>query len=305
MNNPKKLMCEIAVLYYQKKYTQQEIAAMLNLSRQTVSKFINDAINEKVVETVIHDPEEDCGKLEKAIREKFGIKDAVVCSVVSKEESVRQLIAVRRGIKYLAPILKKGNQKIAVSWGRTVQQFIEELEPMDSENNLVFPLFGATDNVQSCFSSNELARTLADKISADVKNAWFPYLPHNKEDTVLFKNTEYYRSMARLWQEIDLAIIGIGNTAVLELFKQTFPCEQSGDFAVGDVATHFFTSEGETVPLYDDSLCASLENLKNAKKTVAIACGDCKAIAIQGALKTKAIDVLITDEYTAKKVLAI
>ena len=55
--------------------------------------------------------------------------------------------------------------------------------------------------------------------------------------------------------------------------------------------------------LYENTLCASKENLKNAKQTIAVACGDDKTEAIIGALRTRAIDTLITDEYTAKKIL--
>lgn len=72
---------------------------------------------------------------------------------------------------------------------------------------------------------------------------------------------------------------------------------------VGDIATNFFTETGDLVNLYDNSLCADAENLKNAKQTVAIACGDEKAKAIAGALRTKLPDMLITDEYTARKIL--
>ena len=54
MNNQKELMAEIALLYYKKGLTQQEIANCLQLTRQTVSKLLSDAINENVVEIIIH-----------------------------------------------------------------------------------------------------------------------------------------------------------------------------------------------------------------------------------------------------------
>ena len=43
--------------------------------------------------------------------------------------------------------------------------------------------------------------------------------------------------------------------------------------------------------------------MKNAKETIAVACGDAKTEAIIGALRTQVIDTLITDEYTANKIL--
>ena len=59
MNDEKTLMYEAATLYYDKKLTQQEIAAKMKLSRQTVSKLLNDALRENVVEIKIHNPERE------------------------------------------------------------------------------------------------------------------------------------------------------------------------------------------------------------------------------------------------------
>ena len=67
MNTEKILMSEVATLYYKENLTQQEIAETLHLSRQTVSKLLSDAIEEKIVEIIIHNPEKDCKELEKAL----------------------------------------------------------------------------------------------------------------------------------------------------------------------------------------------------------------------------------------------
>ena len=55
--------------------------------------------------------------------------------------------------------------------------------------------------------------------------------------------------------------------------------------------------------LYENTLCATKENLKNAKETIAVACGKDKTAAIIGAMRTQMIDTLITDEYTAKNII--
>ena len=64
MTSHKKQMEEAAILYYEKKHTQNEIARIMNLSRQTVSKLLNDAIKENIVEIKIHNPEVLCTDLE-------------------------------------------------------------------------------------------------------------------------------------------------------------------------------------------------------------------------------------------------
>lgn len=306
MGAEKQLMVEAAVLYYEKKCTQQEIAQIMKLTRQTVSKLLNDAINERIVEIRIHDPEKDCGELERQLCSRFGIRRAVVCSVSGKDDDLCQLMTVKKAVEYLLPTLGQGGKKIALSWGRTLQSFIVELPQVRTEGNTVFPLFGATDSERSCFLSNELARGFADKIGAEVKYAWFPYRPDQAEDGALFKNTSYYKKIEALWENVDLAIVGIGNTAVLRMFEDVFGHHERKDDAVGDIATHLFTADGTLIEPYERALCASAESLRKAGETVAIACssdGNDKIDAICGALRTGLVDTLVTDEHTAQKVL--
>lgn len=303
MKTEKTLMSEVATLYYKKNMTQQEIAQTLHLSRQTVSKLLSDAIDEKIVEITIHDPEKDCKELEERICAAFGIRDCVVCSVSGRNESVHRLMTVRAAVDYILPVLLKGGRKIAVSWGRTIQEFINALPEMSTAGNTVFPLFGATDNQNDYFSSNELARKLADKLDATLKCAWFPYLTESQEECALIKQLSYYKTMQEMWDGADLVILGIGNTKILDIFGKTFGYSDIHSQAIGDVATHFFDKNGRFVNLYRNTLCASVDNIKNAKESIAIACGKEKAEAIAGALRTKMIDTLITDEYTARRVL--
>lgn len=304
MKTEKIRMSEVATLYYQKNLTQQQIAETLHLTRQTVSKLLNDALEEKIVEIIIHDPQKDCQDLQTRICDTFGIQRCVVCSVSGKNESVHRLMAVKAAVDYILPLLQKGNQKIALSWGRTIQEFIGNLPETATVGNTVFPLFGATDNENSYFSSNELARKLADKLNATPKCAWFPYLADSDEDCRLLKQLSYYKRMQEMWDSADLAILGIGNAEILEIFGKTFGYSHIHSRAIGDVATHFFDQNGSFIDLYRNTLCASVDNIRNAKESIAIACGEEKAEAIAGALRTGMIDTLITDEHTARQILA-
>lgn len=303
VSNDKLLMSEAATLYYEKNHTQQEIADMMGLSRQTVSRLLNDAIKESIVEIKVHNPKKDCAELEKRLCEQFRLENCIVCGVASRHDSVRSLMTVKEAVDYILPMIRGGGLNIALSWGRTIEQFINALPEISTSGNKVFPLFGATDHEKSCFSSNELARGMADKIGANVKYAWFPYLADSNEDCRILKKLSYYKNMQQLWNTADLAIVGIGNAEILEIFGNTFGYSERHTQVLGDIATHFFTEAGDFIDLYHNSLCADIEDLKNAKQTIAIAWGDDKARAIAGALRTGLLDTLITDEYTARKIL--
>lgn len=276
----------------------------MKLSRQTVSKLLNDAIKENIVEIKIHNPEVVCNEFERELCAKFQIKNAVVCGVSTDDEELCRLMTVKKASNYILSLIKGGKQKIGISWGRTIQLLISEFGNIKTSDNVVFPLFGATDQEQACFLSNELARSFADKIGARVKYAWFPYRPDSIDDCKLFEKTSYYKKVFDLWNDIDIAIVGIGNNEIIQTFGKLFGYNRKGISAVGDISTHFFDLNGKFVDLYENTLCASKENLKNAKQTIAIACGSDKKEAIIGALRTQIIDTLITDEYTAKKILS-
>lgn len=303
MDFQKKQMQEAAILYYEKKHTQSEIAKMMNLSRQTVSKLLNDAVKEKIVEIKIHNPEIDCKELEQNICDKFNIRNAVICGASSADEELCQIMTVKKAASYIQSIIEKGNQKIAISWGRTIQRLIYEFSDIKTTNNIVFPLFGATDQEQAYFLSNELARSFADKIGARVKYAWFPYRPDCIGDCELFKKTSYYKSLRDLWNDIDIAIVGIGSREIIQTFGKVFGYNEKCTSAIGDISTHFFDKDGNVVELYENTLCAERDALKNAKQTIAVASGKDKTEAIIGALHTQMIDTLITDEYTAKNII--
>lgn len=303
MDIQKKQMHEAAMLYYKKEYTQNEIANIMKLSRQTVSKLLRDALKEKIVDIKINNPEVSCKEFEEELCKRLKIKRVIVCGVSNDNEFLRLLITVRQAAEYIKFITQEGNQKIGISWGRTVQMLISEFPVCNTMGNIVFPLFGATEQEQSYYMSNELARSFADKICAKAKYAWFPYRPDSTSDCELFRKTTYYKSLSELWKDIDIAIVGIGNQKIIQTFVNIFGYNEKCTYAIGDVSTHFFDEKGNILRLYENTLCASKENIISAKQTIAVACGNDKAKAIVGAARTQMVDTLITDEYTAKNIL--
>ncbi|MBQ7096502.1 MAG: hypothetical protein IJN96_00345 [Clostridia bacterium] len=97
--------------------------------------------------------------------------------------------------------------------------------------------------------------------------------------------------------------VGIGNSEILQTFGRIFGYNKKCVSAIGDISTHFFTEDGKFVELYENTLCAGQDNLKNAGETIAVASGKDKTEAIIGALRTNVIDTLLTDEYTARNIL--
>ena len=76
-----------------------------------------------------------------------------------------------------------------------------------------------------------------------------------------------------------------------------------GAGAVGDMSLRFFDLEGQPVktPLDDRVIGLPFVNLLRIPRVIALAGGASKTQAIMGALRTGAIDVLVTDKFTATR----
>ena len=75
--------------------------------------------------------------------------------------------------------------------------------------------------------------------------------------------------------------------------------------AVGDMSLRFFDAEGAYVKssLDDRVIGMTLEELAEVDRVMALAGGKAKTEAIRGALKTGIIDLLITDKFTAQRLI--
>lgn len=300
MKYNKNLMADAAVLYYEKNLTQTEIAKKLNLTRQTVSKLLNDAVAEKIVEIKINKPIAQQNELAGTIKNSYKIENVCICSPSNNNESIRALSVAKAAVSYITPLLTQNKLNIGISWGKTIMAFLNELSYIESEKSLVFPLFGATDCQEQCYLSNELARLFADKTHSKIRYAWFPFKPESEEDCSLFKRTAYYKNMEKAWDNIDIAIVGIGSNTSLEVLGNSFGDLSDTDLTAGDIATHTYNIEGEFLNPNRNTLCIPLNSLKKCKNVIAIAYGEDKVDAITGALRCGIINTLITDDYTAK-----
>jgi DNA-binding transcriptional regulator LsrR (DeoR family) len=73
--------------------------------------------------------------------------------------------------------------------------------------------------------------------------------------------------------------------------------------AVGDICLRFFDADGVPVasPLDERVIGLDLEQIKRPRRTLALAGGPRKFAAIQGALRGRFVNVLITDRFTAER----
>ena len=117
--------------------------------------------------------------------------------------------------------------------------------------------------------------------------------------------------MLTLACEVDQAVVGVG-TPTLDATIVQLGYLSEDDIrilaehnVVGDILGQFFDADGVVpdLPLHDRRIGIELADLKNIPKVVGVAGGAGKAEAILGALRGGFLDVLVTNEIAAPRLL--
>lgn len=112
------------------------------------------------------------------------------------------------------------------------------------------------------------------------------------------------------WNRIQLACVGIGVVPpvpgmVVYIGEEHLPrLVEAG--AVGDMCGVYYDREGRIIKsgLENRMIAASVDQLKAIDCLVAVACGEDKAVAVLGALRTGLISALFIDQDMAEEILA-
>lgn len=314
------LVLKVAYLYYIENRSQNEIAGELKVSITTVSRLLAKAKEDKIVEFVIRDPYIECIRLEEKLKEHFHLKDVVIAPGVSSqdenesekaEENEKKLVALE-GARYLQRIIKE-NDILGVTWGSTVFQMINYLNPSQKTNTKFVTLHGSIACCENELDVRTLVSRMAKAFSGENYYLLTDALMSNRNATEIMKQERNNHRVFEMFKSINVAISGIGSFYPKEesvLAKPNFmpsedlkALEQSG--VVGDIALRFFDRNGmecET-ELKDRMISIDLEQFKKIDTKITIASGVSKAYSVYSALVGKMIDVLIVDYKLAERLL--
>lgn len=295
-------MVRAAELYYELGLTQEEVAAHMAVSRPTVSRLLRQAREQDIVRITVVNPRSRAKALEKALVERWGLHDAVVVpTTVRRGELLLQRLG-EAGARYLERSLPPGVH-LGIGLGRTVYQLVHSLDRISPAPKVV-PLCGGTMFAESAYHVNEIARIAAQRLNG---YCYYLHAPAEVSSRQVYEALVADSAVAEvisLWDRLDWALIGIGSAQHVESPEWQAYLQrtaQTGAQPVADLCYNLVDAEGGSVPPPPDVhlLAADIEQLRRAKRVVAVAGGQHKIDAIHAALRTGVIDVLLTDEPTA------
>ncbi|NEW08954.1 sugar-binding transcriptional regulator [Paenibacillus sp. SYP-B3998] len=307
----RKLIVKICKLYYFESWTQERIAVKFGISRPLVSKLLQKAREENVVEILIHDDMLEISDLEKEIETTFDLRQVLVVPTRDLNQDLIYSTVGKATANFVLKTMKQ-IERIGVSWGTTLFHMVKEF-PFEKKDNLkIIPLVGGMGNDKTEIHSNQIAYELSKKMGVKCESLYAPAVVETEFLKDQLVQLPYIASVLEEGKQIDIALVGIGNPFAMSTMEQIGYLSQDvltelkSMNAVADINSRFIDHNGELCehPINDKVIGIELEHLKTVKMVIGIAVGLHKIDSILAALKGKYIHVLITDDLTACSLVA-
>ncbi len=305
----KKIVSKIARLYYIGSLTQQEIADRMGISRTRVSRYLDLAKRENIVEIKINSPSGRFEDLEFELEKKFRLKECLIVPSYEHENEVLKAMAERLASK-LERILEPGNC-IGIGWGTTLKSLADHIEVGKNYDVKVVPFIGGLGKIGTGVHTNSIASTLANKLGGISYMIHSPAVLDNRRVKEVIENDSNTREIIELSGKAETAILGISDIGPdSTLLKSGNFKEEEFEYikskgVIGDINLIFINKDGNHVKnrLDDRLIRISLDRLKSVKNVIVVGFGKRKVGVLQGALKGRIANTLLTDEDTAKQIL--
>lgn len=304
---------KIAKAYYLEGLTQQAIAKRFHISRPKVSRLIQRAREEKIVNITIVPPVGDQSDLENQLELFFGLDEAVV--VPAGHENDPFAITRELGPPAAEVLLRslQGQETIGLAWGRSIFSVVEAM-PMQSMSELtIVQMIGGLGLESSNEHSAELVRKAAQKLNARFRLLSAPGIIANHAVLQALKADPQIAETLAIASRADVAVVGLGVLNPESVLLKRGEILNKNDLnmlksvgAVGDVILRFLDARGKALDLDINRriLGLSLAQLKKIPRVIGVAGGREKLAIVAAALKAKVLNTLVTDAETAKQLIA-
>jgi DNA-binding transcriptional regulator LsrR (DeoR family) len=295
------LMAKVAWYYYMEDMTQQNIAEHLGMSRMRVIKLLEKARKTGIVQFQIRSNQNKKLDLERELVQKFNLKDTYIVPTNPNKEEINETIA-KGAAMYIGNRITD-NSFINFGYGdtpsRTLNHLASNVDCAVSYVSLTGGVHYYLPNAQSSIFSAKLYLMPS------------PLIASSQEMAEAIKNEASIQEISNMTKLASMTIVGIGamndNATIIKSGILS-----PNDFlllgmkgAVGDILSHFIDKDGNLIENEYESrlISTSLPTIRDLDNVIGVAAGENKISAIRAALKGGYIDVLITDEDTARNLV--
>lgn len=296
----------ISRLYYLEGVTQAQIAKQLNLSRPTISRALQYARDNNIVNIQVNDPLSNVDDLKAQLQRKYQLDDVVIADVGSAGNYQEDLDLLGQAAAAYLPQIIHDNDTIGISWGRTLAAVARHLQPSDRKNVQVVYLKGTVANSTHNNFVVEVTKHFNACYHTQAEILPLPVIFDNQDIKKMVVKDRFIHSILTAAQQAQVALFTVGTTAPdATLFELGYLSKQEiaklQKESVGDIVSQFVDANGQIVDsaLTARTVALPIEQLKEKRQAVLIAGGMAKLPAIRAALAGRYANVLVTDTNVA------
>jgi deoxyribonucleoside regulator len=311
------LLAEVAQLYYVGDFTQAEISRRIGTSRSNVSRMLKEAREQGMVEVRIHSPLRTVPGLQEELASRLGLRECLVLAALEGDsrifestDTVTQVAAL--AARYLQENVAEGTT-VGLGWGRSVHRVVHKRFFREKKDVTVVQVMGSIGGSIAEFDGIATTARMAEVIGASAHYLHAPMLvsdaatrsgllrdPHISKTLEVARRAEtIVSSVGTPGREHGQYLTGYLGDEDLEYIR-----EQG---AVGDICGAYYAFDGSSVSLEmnERSIAISAKHLSGVPNRVGVSSGPEKPRANIGAARSSFLNVLITDEHTAGRMLDI
>jgi len=307
-----RLLNKVSRYYYESDLSEEQIASRLHISRSKVSRILKQAREVGVIQISIVSPSGIYPELEQQLEEKFNLREAYVVDVFdpASQESVTRALGAAAA-HHLQDTMSEGDV-IGFSWGSTLSAMAFSIRPQRYMDNHIVQLIGGLGPPNSESHATGLCRRVAIFLNCDVTLLPAPGIMANHQAKEAVLMDTYVRNAMEMFSKVSLAYVGIGtpspDSVILRdgsIISASQLDEIKAQGGVGDIALRFFDAQGKPImtPVDDLVIGITLDELKEIETVVGVSGGPEKTTSVKAALLGGHVNVLITDQLTAQKIL--
>ncbi len=301
-------LARIAHMYYEQGMTQQEIANETKLSRIRVSRMLQQARSDGVVRISIS-YDGYYPRLERKLSNRYAGVEFIVSDALDGTPSAIKRSIGAAAADYLRKCLR-GGQKIAVGWGTTLREVGECLDVRFQETTTFIPLLGGQVHVGLDVHANSIAELFASRTGGKSLRIFAPAVAESAQAREMFVTSAAVTATLEQAAAADHALFSVGAP-----FTESATIEQIGYYTAEDIESlrasgaacdvisiSYFDKNGNSVSpdLTSRTVSITEAQLRAIPHKICVAGGKDKHEAVRIALDLGLIDVLVTDELTAR-----
>ena len=299
------LAVRAAELYYQENKTQDEIGAILHITRWKVGRLITQAREQGIIRIEISHPRARRLGMEQDVKAAFSLEAAIVVPGGGDAADVASRVA--SGAADYLVAMRPYSHVLGVSWGKTLHQVAQSLPAGWSPPLRVVQVNGGVSHSAAPGLASETATMIATKAHGEVTLLPTPAILERRETKEAIESDRSIRGVLEQAATADTHLFSAGPASEVSIHVQSGYLKSSDiqhlqrSGAVGDVLGRYITPEGTIADrgLDERTLGISLETLREAPRRIAVVAGREKHPVALAIARSGLATVMIMDEGTA------